>query len=101
MYGTVAHLKARPGTEEKLLSYDAGTAARRPAGYVASYIYRLEGRSDEYMLAVAFEDRDSYRRNAEDPKMDATYQELRDLLVEDPAWHDGEIIASRSGAAIG
>ena len=34
--------------------------------------------------------------NADDPEQDKWYQEMRQHLEADPAWHDGEIIYSSS-----
>jgi hypothetical protein len=42
-------------------------------------------------LFVAFEDRESYERNAEDPAQHERYLEYRALMEEDPEWHDGMI----------
>jgi hypothetical protein len=42
-----------------------------------------------------FEDRGSYEKNADDPKQHERYLEYRDLLEEEPEWHDGEIEKGR------
>jgi len=45
-----------------------------------------------------FDDESAYRRNAEDPAQDRRYRQLRELLVDDPEWNDGEIAWASSGA---
>ena len=51
---------------------------------------------NEVCVVVAFKDKESYHANARDPKQDERLRRMRELLAEDPEWHDGEIIASNS-----
>ena len=64
MYGTVAHLKVKPGHDQKLKEFSEGAGSEPIAGAVASYVYRLAEASDAYVLAAVFEDEASYRANA-------------------------------------
>jgi quinol monooxygenase YgiN len=96
MYGTVAHLRVKPGQEQGVIDYaNDWTHNRKPEipGAVGGYVYRLDSDPGVWVFAVAFRDRESYRANAESPAMDADYQRLRALLTEDPIWQDGEIVA--------
>ena len=63
----------------------------RIPGFIGTYVYRMDKDPDEFYLVVMFDDKATYRRNAEDPAQDRRYRELRELLAEDPEWHDGEI----------
>jgi len=92
MYGTVARMRAKPGTGEQLKALAAEYEDIEVPGFVASYVYRLDDNPDDYYMAVLFEDRESYRRNAEDPAQDTRYRKMRALLEADPKWHDGEVI---------
>jgi heme-degrading monooxygenase HmoA len=94
MYGTVARIQAKPGMGDRLRDLTASYDELDVPGFVATYLYRLDTGEDDYYLVVAFEDRESYRRNAEDPAQDERYRQMRELLVEDPRWHDGEIVWS-------
>jgi hypothetical protein len=94
MYGTVARIKALPGTGDRLLALQEGYRDLEVPGFVATYVYRSDGDPDEYWMAVVFTDREAYRRNAEDPAQDVRYREMRALLAADPEWHDGEIVSS-------
>jgi heme-degrading monooxygenase HmoA len=92
MYGTVARMRAKSGTGEQLVALAAEYDDLEVPGFVATYVYRLDDNEDDYYMAVLFEDRESYRRNAEDPAQDERYQRMRALLEADPKWHDGEVV---------
>ena len=60
------------------------------ASLVAAYtLYENEG--DGGWLVAVFEDRASYDKNADDPRMNEKYVEYRALMEADPEWHDGDI----------
>lgn len=94
MYGTVARMRAKPGSAEQLRALAAEYEDLEVPGFVASYVYQLDADENDFYMAVVFEDRESYRRNAEDPAQDARYRRMRALLELDPKWHDGEIVYS-------
>jgi quinol monooxygenase YgiN len=93
MYGTIARLRALPGSVDRLRALSEGYEALDIPGFVASYVYRSDADPDEYWMAVVFADRDAYRRNADDPAQDARYRGMRALLAADPEWHDGEVVS--------
>jgi hypothetical protein len=88
MYGTVAHLKTKPGAIESFKRMEM----RHPKGFVASYVYQLDSDPSELMMVAIFEDEASYRANAESPEQDREYRDFRSYLTADPEWHDGEVI---------
>ena len=95
MYGTVARLKVKPGSEPALQALSDRMAAedmQSVRGYLGEVVYRLDSGDGEYLLAVLFTDRAAYEANAQDPRQHSRYQTLRDLLTADPEWHDGEVI---------
>jgi heme-degrading monooxygenase HmoA len=92
VYGTVARLRVKPGSEQKLLELSRRGDMRSIPGLVADAVYRLDGRADEYMLVVAFESKEAYLANANSPEQHQRYLEIRELLVADPEWNDGEIV---------
>ena len=94
MYGTVARMKAKPGTGELLAELGRQLHEDPPAGMVGTWVYQMDADPDEYTLAVAFESRQAYTANAASPEQDARYQKLRALLEDDPEWNDGEIVYS-------
>ena len=97
MYGTVARMRLKPGQESALMDYlHYWSRERKPnvKGAVGGYIYTLDADPGIAIMAVAFQDKESYTANARSPEQDADYRRLRALLIEDPVWEDGEIIAT-------
>ena len=95
MYGTVARLRPIPGHEQAVLEYvEHWARVRKPTipGALGGFVYRLDDDPRTLLLTVIFEDRQSYRANAESTAMDADYRRLRSLMVESPIWEDGEIV---------
>jgi heme-degrading monooxygenase HmoA len=92
MYGTIAKLRSKPGALEAIRVMEA----RRPAGFVASYVLQSDADPDELWFVVFFENKDFYEANAASPQQDSEYQILRSHLGEDPQWHDGMIIFDSS-----
>jgi quinol monooxygenase YgiN len=91
MYGTVARMRVKPGMGERLKALSAQYEDLTIPGFIATYAYRLDADPNDFYLVVLFEDRESYRRNADAPEQDARYRQMRALLDEDPKWHDGDI----------
>jgi quinol monooxygenase YgiN len=94
VYGTVARLRLRAGAEDRLRDLMTVMESRPAAGFISSHVYRLDSDPRDLMLTVLFTDRASYTRNADDPAQDVQYRQLRELLEDDPEWHDGEVIWS-------
>ena len=91
MYGTVAKTVVKPENREKLRDLvKRQMAEREVAGYVTSYVL-FENDSDVAWMFAIFQDRATYEANADDPAMDAQYQEYSALMEGAPEWHDGEI----------
>jgi hypothetical protein len=47
-------------------------------------------------LVVVFESKAAYEANAARPEAHAEYLQYRELLAEDPEWHDGTIVATNT-----
>ena len=95
MYGTVARMRVKPGAEEALREHSDQTQGAIP-GLVGEYVYRMDKEPDIYYLAVMFTDKEAYQANATSPAQHDRYVTYRDLLLEEPEWHDGEIISGFS-----
>jgi hypothetical protein len=87
-------MKAKAGKADELMAQERSVAGRKPKGLVAVHIYRLDADSDEFIMAVLFDSKESYVANANSPEQDAEYQKMRALLDADPHWHDGEVVFS-------
>jgi heme-degrading monooxygenase HmoA len=91
MYGTVAHGRAKAGAEERLMETLREFASLGVPGYRATYLYRMDSDPREFYMAVVFDSKDAYDRNANSPEQDKRYREMLELLDGAPEWHDGEI----------
>lgn len=97
MYGTVARFRPKAGQEKALLGLlEEWKKNRQPKvkGAMNSYLYKLDKKPGEFLMAVVFQDKKSYTENAENPEQDKWYRSFRQLLQADPVWEDGEIISS-------
>ncbi len=94
MYGTIARLHARPGTQAQLMELGSQESVRRMPGFVSQHVYHSDADPNEYWLAVVFESKEAYVANAASPEQDASYRRLRALLTDDPEWHDGEVVTA-------
>ena len=94
MYGTVARVKVKPGKGEALADLGMHWAREEyeRSGQIAELIFKLENSPDEYVIVAAFPNREAYFANAEHPHTHRNYEQMRELLVADPEWNDGEIV---------
>ena len=90
MYGTVARAEVKPGAIDSLRLAMEGQ--EREPGAVAVYAYQTDDDPDEIYIVAAFESREAYVANANSPEQHERYLKMRQWLVADPEWHDGEII---------
>ena len=95
MYGTIARLRVKSRMEDQfrqLLQEQAHPfESGQVAGFVTSYIYRMDADPGDYYIAAVFESREAYLANAQRPEQDARYRQWLPLLEGEPEWHDGEI----------
>jgi len=91
MYGTVARMRVKPGMGTQLEHLLQEYESLDVAGHVATYVFQLDSGPDDYYLIAIFRDRESYIANAGDPAQDDRFRRMRDVLAEDPKWHDGEV----------
>lgn len=92
MYGTIARMRAKPGTEAQLAEQMRMYEEAPIEGSIGSYVYRMDSDPSEYYIAVIFTNKDAYLANANSPEQDARYRQLLAYLDGPPEWHDGEIV---------
>jgi heme-degrading monooxygenase HmoA len=93
MYGTVAKVRLKPGTDpDEILKIEDEFAARKVRGYIAEYVYQTDADPQVYYIVALFESEEAYRANADDPAQHQEYLKLRALLESDPEWNDGKVI---------
>ncbi len=94
MYGTVARMKVKAsevdGFQEKMQEIGVGLAP----GQRGVFVYQMDQNSRELFLAVIFESREAYIKNANSPEQHERFMKVFALLEGEPEWHDGEIIYS-------
>lgn len=95
MYGTVARMRVKPGKLDDLLTLVKEEDADGVIpGLTSQLVYQSDANPDEFYLAVVFDSKDAYWKNAQSPEQNARYLKMRELLAEDPEWHDGEVVYS-------
>lgn len=92
MYGTVARMRIKPGSEDRMNELMREYEGLDVPGYVRSSVYRTDEDANTVYLVVEFESREAYQANASSPEQDARYRKMVELLDGEPEWHDGEII---------
>lgn len=92
MYGTIARFRARPGMIGDLQALAESMEADPAPGYVTQIVYQMDDDPDVFYVAVVFESREAYAANAGSDEQHARFMEMREMLAEDPVWHDGEIV---------
>ena len=96
MYGTIFHMKVKPGQEQKVIDiFKDWERERKPKvkGVVGGLLLKPENRSGELIGVAVFDDKASFMANANDPEQDKWFRRLRELLEADPDWEDGEYVA--------
>jgi hypothetical protein len=89
-------MRPQAGKEQEVIAlYDEWNKTRGPnvRGAHAAYLLRPDSQSGELIGVAVFDDRETYRANAEAPAQDAWYRQLRALLEADPQWEDGEFVS--------
>ena len=94
MYGTVAKMRIKPGSLASLREMAGSEDMSRAPGYMSTTIYQMDSNPNELFMAVVFESKEAYFKNAESPEQNAMYERFVALLEGPPEWHDGEIIFS-------
>jgi heme-degrading monooxygenase HmoA len=91
MWGTIARLRMKPGSEEFLLAQMRAMSTDRMAGWRETRVFRSATDPHEFWMVALFEDEAAYRRNAESPSQHQVYLMIRAQLESDIEWHDVEL----------
>lgn len=92
MYGTIARVKIDPTRIEELKA--VGDSMDTAPGQVARYVYQMDADPGVLYLVAVFESKEAYWANAQSPEQNERFLRLRGLMLEDPEWHDGEIVSA-------
>ena len=91
VYGTVARMTLKPGSEEKMMQLMEGSQAGRE-GHIATYVFKSDADPNVHFVSTVYESKSAYKKFADSPEQDKRFHQMRELLAADPDWHDGEII---------
>jgi quinol monooxygenase YgiN len=91
MYGTVAKLQVKPGGLEGF-QRNMEMQSKAIQGSLAQYVYRMDDDPSILYLAVVFESKEAYFKNANSPEQNERYEGMMQWLTTEPEWHDGEVI---------
>ena len=95
MWGRIGRMRVRPDVpEEYLRGQMRAFNTDRMLGWLSTAFYRSDDDPRELWLVAMFEDKESYRANAESSAQHAMYLTLRACMEDDPEWHDVDEIAS-------
>lgn len=92
MYGTIARVKIDPAKIDELKA--VGDSMATAPGQIARYVYQTDADPGVLFLVAVFDSKESYWANAQSPGQHERFLRLRALLLEDPEWHDGEIVSA-------
>jgi hypothetical protein len=90
MYGTIARMKVKPGMLDAMMAW--GDNLPDPDEANIMLIYRSDHDPNELWMVVAAESREAYHAQAQSPEQHEIFTEMMQFLVEEPEWHDGEVI---------
>jgi hypothetical protein len=95
MYGTIARLRIKPGMRDKFIQFGEQEVTQAIYPDIAfQYVYQSDHDENEVWLVVGFTSREAYQRNAQSPEQHERYIQMREMLVTDPEWHDGDVVQS-------
>jgi heme-degrading monooxygenase HmoA len=89
VYGTVGHMKVKPGKMQDVRDNMLDPQGASAKGFRGLH-FLVADEGSEAVVAVIFEDKDSYTAMVHDPKTDENFGKLMTLLEGDPSWTDGE-----------
>jgi hypothetical protein len=89
MFGTVGRMRIKSGKAQDLVEHFMDPAGAQAQGFRGSHLLVSE-HGDEAVIAVLFQDKDSYFEMVHDPRTEAAYPRLLELVDGEPEWTDGE-----------
>ena len=91
MFGTIGHVRPKPGHEQAIQSLMAEWQRTiRPSipGDVVQFMGQPTERPDEVVFLALCQDEQTYRTMAASPEQDAFYRRLMEHCQGEPSWED-------------
>jgi hypothetical protein len=93
VYGTVGRLKVKAGKMQEVRDNMLNPEGREAKGFRGLHVL-VPDEGNEAVVAVIFEDKDTYFQMVHDPQTDENFGRLMALLEGEPSWSDGEWFSS-------
>lgn len=94
MFGTIGHARLKPGSEEKMRALmDEWKQTIRPTipGGILELTGKAAGNPDEMVFVALMQDETTYRALADDPRQDAWFRRMSELVEGEVRWEDVEL----------
>jgi heme-degrading monooxygenase HmoA len=91
LYGTIAKMKLKPGAEEKVMQVMGG-ADHDAEGHISTYVFKSDADPNVHFVTTVFESKTAYKKFADSAEQNRRFSQIKDLLADEPVWHDGEVI---------
>ena len=90
MFGTTGYLVAKSGMEDNLKNFIEKFGGSR--NIVSICLYKIDSDKNDFIEFILWVDKNAHDETTSQPDFPAAYQELLDLLAEEPRWESGEMI---------
>ena len=100
MYGSIFRMRIKPGQEQAIVdNFKQWEREYKPQvpGALGGFLFKPDRGSGESIGVAIFKDKVSYMANADNPEQDKWFRTMRELLLADPEWEDGEYVAGSMG----
>ena len=98
MFGTIGHVRPKPGSETTFQALDKEwweTVRPMIPGSVFQVLGRPKDRPGEMVFLALTQDEATYRQLAAMPEQDAWYRKMVALIEGEPTWEDVEVDSVR------
>ncbi|SRR6266498_3713712 len=90
MFGTTGYLAAKPGMENDLKTF-VEKFGNSP-NIVSICLYKVNSDQNDFIEFILWVDKNAHDETSSQPDFPAAYQNLLDLLAEEPRWYSGEMV---------
>ncbi len=90
MFGTTGYFIAKAGMENELKLYIERFG--KTPGVVSISLYKIRGEKNDYVENIRWVDENTHDSITGQPDFPELYQELLDLLAEEPVWYSGNLV---------
>jgi hypothetical protein len=87
-------MQLKPGALDAMMAW--GRDQPPPDGDGAMLVFQMDNNPNELYVIVVTESKEAYRAVAESPEQHQRFLQMMELLVAEPDWHDGHVIAAQS-----